>query len=151
MTARTAERLEALSCILVDGLSYSWFQVAELDEKAVTATVFTDEDDEGTFEVKHEIGPDDVARGLRMYREWLEGKREAFPGEWKYAIDALLRNGVIKDESEFNPLVHARADEGSYGWQTVVFDRTNGEDGDYDANTADNVIQFAVFGQVIYG
>lgn len=151
MTTRTAERLQALEYILSDGLSYSWFRVSDYNEDDCTATVWTDEDEEGTFEVEHKIGPDDVARGLRMYREWLEGKREMFPGEWKYTIKDLIRKELITDESEFDPEIHARASARSYGWQTVDFDRTNGADGDYDANTADNVMQFAVFGQVIYG
>lgn len=153
MTTRTDERLEALSYILSDGLSYSWFQVSEHDSDTVTATVWVDADDdeEGTYSRKVSIDADDVARGLRMYREVLEGKREEFTGAWGYLIKDLIRNGHIKDESEFNPLVHARADEGSYGWQTVVFDRTNGQDGDYDANTADSVMQLAILGEVRYG
>ena len=150
---RSDERMNALSSILVDGLYYSWFRCTELDESACTATIYTDdlEGDEGNFAVKHEVGPDDIARGLRMYREYMEGKREHFKGEWEFRIKDLLRAGTIKDRSEFKPEIHCRADERSYGWQTVKFDRTNGAEGDYDANTADSVMQFALLGEVVYG
>lgn len=148
---RSAERLQTLSYLLVDGLHYSWFQCTELDEKACTATIFTDEDEEGTFENKHEIGPDDIARGLRLYEEALDGKREMYAGEWKYAAKDLVRNGVIATEADFDPLKHAVADPGSYARQTILFGKTNGEQGDYDANTADAVLQFAIFGETIFG
>lgn len=153
MTTRTPERMQALSYVLCGGLSYSWFLVEELDEEAVTATIRTDgpDDDEGTYSQVHQIGPDDVARGLRMYAEYMAGTREGFPGEWKYSAENAVRAGRIKDESEFVPGVHNRADAGSYGWQMVKFDRTNGAEGDYDANTADSVMQFATLGHAIYG
>lgn len=151
MTTRTDKRMQALGDILSGGLSYSWFRVEKLNVDKVTAVVWTDDEDEDTFDHRHEIGPDDVARGLRMYREWLEGKREAYKGEWKWCIKDALRAGVISDESEFDPAIHARADKGSYGWGTVLFDRTNGDEGDYDANTADSVMQFAVLGEAIFG
>lgn len=140
MTTRTAERLQALEYILSDGLSYSWFRVSDYNEDACTATVWTDEDEEGTFEVEHKIGPDDVARGLRMVREYFNGEREMYNGEWD-----LYRR--IKGE-DWKP---SKGSTDSYLYQLIVFDRTNGEEGDYDANTADMVMQFAVFGQVIYG
>lgn len=155
-TKRSAKRLQALGYILSDGLSYSWFRVKELDDEACTATLYVDTGDcnEETGKQifkKVEIGPDDVARGLRMYREMLEGKREEFPGAWKYAAKDAVRAGKIADESEFDPAIHARCPDGAYGWETVKFDRTNGDEGDYDANTADSVLQMATLGQVMYG
>ncbi|AXH46824.1 hypothetical protein SEA_ACOLYTE_81 [Mycobacterium phage Acolyte] len=153
MTVRTPERLQTLSYILVDGLNYEWFQVEELDDEACTAVIFTDEDEEGTFEKRHEIGPDDIARGLRLYREWLEGKREAYQGENKWRAKDAVRAGRIQREEDFDPVADREATgvRESYAWQTVIFDRTNGEEGDYDANTADNVLQFAIFGEAIFG
>lgn len=155
MKKRSDKRMNALSCILVDGLHYSWFHCTELDEDACTATIYVDDleddDGEGKYAIKHEIGPDDIARGLRMYREYLEGTREQFKGEFKFRAKDAVRAGLISDESEFKPGVHNRASDKSYGWQTVKFDRTNGDDGDYDANTADSVLQFAIFGENIYG
>lgn len=139
MTTRTAERIEALSNILCDGLSYSWFEVSELDDGACTATVWTDEDEEETFEVKHEIGPDDVARGLRMVREYFNGERELYNGQWDYCR---------KDDPDWQP---SKGSTDSYLYQLILFDRTNGEDGDYDANTADMAMQYAIFGEVRYG
>lgn len=136
---RSPERLQALSYILSDGLSYSWFQVSGPDNDDCTATVWTDEDEEETFEVKHEIGPDDVARGLRKVREYFNGERELYNGQW-----AQER----KDDPTWMP---AKGSTDSYLYQLIVFDRTNGEDGDYDANTADMVMQYAIFGEVRYG
>ena len=150
--ARSAQRTEALSCILSDGLMYEWFQVAALHSESCTATVLAmDPDDEDNARIVHEVTADDVARGLRMYREYLEGKREGFPGEWKYRAKDAVREGVIATESDFVPTVHARADKSSYAWQTVTFDRTNGDEGDYDANTADSVMQFAIYGFTHFG
>lgn len=38
-----------------------------------------------------------------------------------------------------------------YGRQTILSNRTNGADGDYDADTADNVLQLGIFGEIPYG
>jgi hypothetical protein len=139
MTKRTEKRMQALGYILSDGLTYGWFDVLELDCDAVTAKLRVEVD---TDEWKiFDITADDVARGLRMYREWCEGKREGYPGEWAQAAGG---NTFCRAEGE--PIA-----KGAYAWQTVMFDRTNGDDGDYDANTADNVMQFATIGHAIYG
>jgi hypothetical protein len=152
---KSAERMQALGYILGGGLSYSWFDVEELDDSAVSARVKVmveeaGDDGDPVWEEKS-VSADDVARGLRMYREWLEGKREGYPGEWKWAAENLIRAGKIASAEEFDPLKHARADAGSYGWQMVKFDRSNGNEGDYDANSADSVMQFALLGHNIYG
>ena len=139
MTTRSPERLQALSYILSDGLTYSWFQCSILDDETCTATVWTDDEEENTFDNKHEVGPDDVARGLRMVREYAEGKRELYNGEWKYYLD--------KDPN----WLPVRAGKDSYLWELVKFDDTNGDEGDYDAGTADMVMQFAILGEVRYG
>lgn len=202
-TVRSPERMQALGYILSDGLYYSWFDVTEIDSTEVTATVRTEgpDDEEGNFSQVHKVNADDVARGLRMYREYLEGNREGHPGEWTHLAQDMLRKrfGGEQDQhreqghvvqffalgddrlsrdyemrcdcgtvwigggaalkaaataaieaGEFIPSVHARADDSSYGWQTVKFDRTNGAEGDYDANTADSVMQFAILGHTIY-
>lgn len=149
--ARSEKRTEALGCILSDGLMYSWFQVEELDADACTATIqVQDPDDEDNW-IEHNIGPADVARGLRLYREYLQGKREGFPGEWKYRADDAVRAGLIASADEFVGTEHAKASPDSYAWETVKFDQTNGDEGDYDANTADSVMQFATLGYTIYG
>lgn len=143
MTARTAERLEALSCILCDGLSYPWFQVEYLDEEKVHAVIHADtgdydDDDEPIFE-RHEVTADDVARGLRMVREYFNGERELYAGQWDF---------YRKDDPDWTA---PKGSTDSYLYQLILFDRTNGEDGDYDAATADMVMQFAIFGEVRYG
>lgn len=141
MTTRTAERLEALSYILSDGLSYSWFQVDTLNDEVCTAVVWVDGDDdeEGGYSRRVEVGPDDVARGLRMVGEYFNGERELYKGEWDYAR---------KQDPNWFP---SKGSTDSYLYQLILFDRTNGEEGDYDANTADMVMQFAIFGEVRYG
>lgn len=153
MTTRTKERLQTLEYILSDGLAYDWFWVRDYDEEAVTATILAVDPDDEDNRIVHKIGPDDIARGLRLYREWLEGKIEGHPGEWKYAAEDEVRAGHIEKVEDFDPIKYRERTKvrESYAWQTVIFDRTNGEDGDYDANTADNVLQFAIYGQVIFG
>lgn len=131
--ARSAQRTQFLSDVLSTSLHYSWFELLEADWDKGTATIKAEHDtDEWQT---HEIGPDDVARGLRMYREWLEGKREAYPGQWEA--------GFERNKGE-------RAGASYYGWQLIKADRTNGEEGDFDASTADSALQFAVFGHLIY-
>lgn len=133
--ARSPERTQFLSDVLSTSLHYSWFELIEADWDKGTATIKAEHDlDEWQT---HEIGPDDVARGLRMYREWLEGKREAYPGQWAAGFD-------------FNRAEGERAGASYYGWELAKADRTNGEEGDYDVSTADSALQFAIFGGVIY-
>ena len=144
MTKRSPERLQALSYILQDGLMYEWFRCYHLDEDTCTAAIEADTGDidyiTGNPVWKRvEIGPGDVARGLRMFREYAYGDRELYHGEWE-----MKR----RRDPEYQP---APGPKSWYGWQLVEFDRTNGDEGDYDAITADMVMQFAIFGQVIYG
>lgn len=152
---RSDKRLQALGYILSDGLTYDWFRVLALDVDKVTARVMVntgDADEDGKEEwVVKDVTADDVARGLRMYAEYLEGTREAFPGEFKYRAKDAVRAGLIASEDEFVPGEHNRAAPQSYGRQTVLFDRTNGDEGDYDANTADCVMQFALLGYTVFG
>lgn len=139
MTTRTIERLKALSYILSDGLSYSWFYVTMLNDETCEAIVFTDPEEDESFNQRHQIGPDDVARGLRMVREYFNGERELYSGQWDY---------LRKHNPDWTPNKGSHDD---YLYQLILFDRTNGEDGDYDANTADMVMQYAIFGEVRYG
>lgn len=133
--SRSAERTQFLSDVLSTSLHYHWFRLIEADWDKGTATIKAEHDE--NYWQKHEIGPDDVARGLRMYREWLEGKREAYPGQWEMGFSSSRAEGE-------------RAGASYYGWELVKADRTNGEEGDYDADTADAALQFAIFGGVIY-
>ena len=139
MTKRSAERMEALGYLLSDGLSYSWFEVESLDDEAVTAVVWTDEDGDDEVDTRHEITADDVARGLRMVREYFNGERELYKGQWAF---------YRKDNPDWTP---TKGSTDSYLYQLLEFDRTNGAEGDYDADTADMVMQYAIFGEVQYG
>lgn len=138
MTVRTEERLQTLGYLLSDGVYYDWFHVAKLDDEACTAVIYTQDDDE-EFTVQHMIGPDDVARGLRMVREYFNGERELYNGQWDF---------YRKQNPDWTP---TKGSTDSYLYQLILFDRTNGEEGDYDANTADMVMQYAIFGEVRYG
>lgn len=61
-------------------------------------------------------------------------------------VDTIARGiGVLRDKSRF-PFAHD-----GYWRQFWVADRTNGEDGDYDAGTADCIVQAALFGDIVYG
>lgn len=41
--------------------------------------------------------------------------------------------------------------EDHYYWQYVKAFNSNGDDGDYDAEVADMIVQFGLFGEVVYG
>jgi hypothetical protein len=117
--ARSGERMFALGCLLEEGLTYPWFQVSDLDDEAVTATItVVDPDNDNEVISTHEVGPDDVARGLKLLESDLRAR------------------SIIKSD---------------YRWQTVRFGHTNGDKGDYDADTADLVLQFATLGKVVFG
>lgn len=109
------ERMQFLGDILETGLTYQWFKVEYLNTNKVEAILFAESDDTGRF-YEVFIGPDDVERGLSIYRRTFK-----------------------------------TAPKGWYGHQLVLADKTNGEDGDYDAVTADMVMQLAVFGEVLFG
>jgi hypothetical protein len=64
------------------------------------------------------IDTDLVARGARLFVEWLEEKN------W---------------------------DRSHYFWQFVAANKTNYEQGDYDAEVADMVVQFGCFGEPVFG
>lgn len=44
-----------------------------------------------------------------------------------------------------------RLSDGHYWNQFLKAERTNGDGGDYDADVADNIVQFGLFGKVVYG
>ena len=148
---RSPELMQWLGDLMLTGLHYSWFRAEDIDTEKVSCVVFTDEDEEGTFDQRHEITVDDVVRGITMYEEWLDGKREGFPGEWKYAAEGAVRAGRIENADQFRPEVHAKSDADSYGRQLIEAFRSDGFEGDYDVNTADSVMQMAVLGGIVFG
>jgi hypothetical protein len=43
-----------------------------------------------------------------------------------------------------------RVPKNATAWRTVLFGETNGEEGDYAAATADAVMQFAIYGEIVF-
>ncbi|QFG04564.1 hypothetical protein SEA_JEEVES_89 [Mycobacterium phage Jeeves] len=89
----------------------------------------TDPDEEPT---EYRIDAAVIARGIGLFEKYALGK-----------IDGL---GNEIPEHAQNPV-----GEGHYWRQFLLANRTNGEDGDYDADVADIIVQFGVFGEAVYG
>lgn len=67
----------------------------------------------------------------------------------RVTLDIIAKGiGVIK-RMEHAP--NYFGDGGSYWKQFLLADRTNGEDGDYDAIVADWIVQAGLFGEIVYG
>lgn len=73
-------------------------------------------------------------------------------------IDVVIRGvdlfrryclGEINSHGEETPSPPLRPDH--YWNQFLAAEATDGEDGDYDAEVADNIVQFGLFSQVVYG
>lgn len=132
---RTAERIEFLSDILttaVEGGINDWAEVSEYKHEYCTPPVAKAD----TFAIVHEIEEDDevgtkvtidtIARGIRV-----------------------IKNMKRSDGTPFQP--NYFGDGGSYWRQFLLADRTNGDDGDYDAIVADWIVQAGLFGEIVYG
>lgn len=136
---RSAERAEFLADILttaVEGGINDW--------AAVSKYKWQDLDHADYFAIVHEVDPDEgieendngyAIRGLRL------------------DIDVIAKGiGVIKSwkkEKDFEP--NYFGDGGAYWREFLLADRTNGEDGDYDAIVADWIVQAGLFGEIVYG
>lgn len=124
MTKRSEAREQFLKDVLitaVEGGINYWSAVSDYDPDAGTVKV-------------HEYEPD-------------EGETD----QWGYAevgvtvdLDSIAKGiGVLNGKGE--------------AWRTGYWaefwraNRTNGEDGDYDAEIADVIVQTALFGEVVYG
>lgn len=71
-----------------------------------------------------------------------------FP-ETRITIDTIAKGiGVIKG---FDYKPNYFGDRGAYWNQFLLADRTNGDDGDYDAIVADWIVQAGIFGEIVYG
>ena len=139
MTKRTEKRAQFLKDVLVTAVeSYGytpWFQFDNYNPDNGTVTVYHDENEDGEYsDGPYQINLDDVARGLRLYREaWADPPTYTSPTTGETTLMYPARN------------------TGSYRYQLLVADRTNGDDGDFDVTTADSVLQMAVLGKEIYG
>lgn len=69
--------------------------------------------------------------------------------EYRITIDTVAKGiGVIKG---FDYQPNYFGDGGAYWRELLKADRTNGDDGDYDAIVADWIVQAGLFGRIIYG
>lgn len=73
-----------------------------------------------------------VDRGITLFRDYLYG-----------ALDHHGKPVEVKDRQMIR--------EGHYWRQFLAADLTNGVDGDFDAEVADQIVQWGLFGQGIYG
>src|SRR5437868_11089154 len=80
----------------------------------------------------------------------VDAEDDDFPAT-KITIDTIAKGiGVIKSwkkEKGFEP--NYFGDGGSYWRQFLLADRTNGDDGDYDAIVADWIVQAGLFGEIV--
>lgn len=81
-----------------------------------------------------------------------DGKRHRIDSSViKRGVELFVRycNGEISgsgDPGNGEPLL-----SGHYWNQFLTAERTDGRDGDYDADVADSIVQFGLFGKVVYG
>ena len=132
---RSAKREEFLSDVLstaIEGGINDWAVVSEYKWDGLPNAEH--------YAIVHEVDPDEgieededgyAVRGLRV------------------DIDLIAKGiGVIK---EFNYQPNYFGDGGAYWRQFLLADRTNGDDGDYDAIIADWIVQAGLFGEIVYG
>jgi hypothetical protein len=118
----------------------------DLDGFYAVVHEITDDETDEHFVKPDRLGilPGDMYRkaGMRIDADVLEKGIKLF--DW-------FVNGVIDSQGQQVPLNQInpfRADH--YFWQFVQANRTDGADGDYDADVADTIVQFALFGEVRY-
>lgn len=73
-----------------------------------------------------------VERGTRLFAQYCRGE--------------INSHGAPVPEEQRKPL----ADD-AYWRQFLAAEATHGQDGDYDAMVADNIVQFGLFGELVYG
>ena len=129
---RTVEREVFLGDILATavegGINY-WADVSNwfwhdlgAEDWIATITDANDPDDPDFPETV--INTDTIAHGISVIKSW-------------------------KKEKDFQP--NYFGDGGAYWREFLKADRTNGDDGDYDAIIADWIVQAGIFGEIVYG
>lgn len=78
------------------------------------------------------IDLDVVERGTKLFAQYCRGE--------------INSNGIAVSEQQRKPL----ADD-AYWRQFLAAEATHGQEGDYDAMVADNIVQFGLFGELVYG
>jgi hypothetical protein len=76
---------------------------------------------------------------------------DELPPEGKRVTPEDIASAISKMRANKDGLFAWAHRSESYWVQFWLADRTNGEDGDYDAGIADCILQVAVFGDVIFG
>jgi hypothetical protein len=127
-TRRSPERVQFLKDVLITavegGINY-WGAVADYDPDAGTVTVY--EMEEGEF---------DPGTGYVEYPD------NYVPH--KVTIETIAHGIAVLLEQRKGH------DPKNYWHQFVIANRTNGEDGDYDAGQADDILQAGLFDTVVY-
>lgn len=71
-------------------------------------------------------------------------------GEYNITIDTIAKG--IRILTTGDNAGHAFSMCGMDYWkQFILANKTNGEDGDFDADIADNIVQAGIFGEIVYG
>ncbi|QLF84652.1 hypothetical protein SEA_GAIL_89 [Mycobacterium phage Gail] len=148
MTVRTEDRKQFLFDVFVTALEggIGYWSVAEeyhvwsdvesatedIDGFYAVIEIQDDDTDPDEEPETHRVNASTIARGIGLFE--------------KYALGKIDGQGTEVAEHAIEPV-----GESHYWRQFLLANRTNGADGDYDADVADIIVQFGVFGRVIYG
>lgn len=118
--------------------------VSDLDGFYADIVPSADEGEWGVFDGDEDkkalhIDIDVIARGVTRFKEWMAGEKRNQLG------------GLVKPDAEKAWLRDPYAPTNRYWKQFLLSERTNGDDGDYDADVADAIVQLALFDEVVYG
>lgn len=137
MTQRSPEREQFLADVLttaVEGGIQYWGLVSEYKHEYSGVPVAD------TYAIVHEVSPEDGDEDEDGFA--IRGRR--------VTIDTIAHGIQVLTTGE-NAGKSFSLDGHDYWQQFLLANRTNGEDGDYDADIADNVLQAGLFGEVVYG
>lgn len=91
--------------------------------------IFPDKEDTKALRLDLDV----ITRGVKMFR--------------LYCLGVIDEKGGVLPLKEIEP----RLREDSYWWQFLEADMSDGASGDYDADVADSIVQWGLFGEVVYG
>lgn len=74
-----------------------------------------------------------------------------WPTEGKRVTLDTIAHGIAVLKASGGPSSPGEEYPGSYWKEFLLADRTNGEDGDYDAGIADCILQAGLFDKIVYG
>ena len=92
--------------------------------------MFPDKEDTKALRIDLEV----IARGVKLFRLYCLG-----------VIDG--KGQLVPHMDQIEPPLR----EDSYWWQFLEADMSDGKSGDYDADVADAIVQWGLFGEVVYG